>query len=80
MTIEQLRTDFGQPKIYPNRSNPSKLSVLGIIFFMMGAPNLYAFMQRRAEMTPYSGSGMPRYALVVLLAMVIAGIVELSFI
>lgn len=47
----------------------------------MGAPNMYAFLQRRADTAAYSNSGgMPRLALVVLVAIAIAGIVELSFI
>lgn len=57
---------------------PARLSLLGIIFFIMGAPNLYAFVQRRADNATFSSPGTPRYALVVLLAMAIAGIVELS--
>jgi hypothetical protein len=80
MTTNQLNSDLGQsnsPLIAPK---PSKLSVLGIIFFIMGAPNLYAFMQRRTENTTYSGSGFPRYALVVLVAIAIASLIEWSFI
>lgn len=73
MTINQLDSSLGRPRT-------AKMSILGIIFFIMGAPNLYAFMQRRAEgeSVAYGGSGVPRYAFVVLLAMAIAGIVELS--
>ncbi|MDB9525446.1 hypothetical protein PN498_05565 [Oscillatoria sp. CS-180] len=73
MTINQFNSGVDRP-------NTSRMSILGIIFFIMGAPNLYAFMQRRSELSAvtYNGSGVPRYALVVLLAMAIAGIVELS--
>ena len=71
MTTNQLNPDFGQ-------SRSSKLSILGIIFLIMGAPNVYAFFQRRADNVSYGGNGVPRYLVVVLFAMAIAGIVELS--
>lgn len=54
------------------------MSILGLLFFLMGAPNMYAFFQRRADNVTYSGGQVPRYALVVLVAMAIAGIVEVS--
>lgn len=73
MTTNQLNSGLGQP-------NSSKMSILGILFFMMGSPNLYAFFNRRAATPTYSGNGTPRYLLVVLLAMAIAGLVELSVI
>lgn len=73
MQINQLNSDLGRPE-------NSRMSVIGIIFFLLGAPNIYAFLQRRAQTATYSGSGMPRYAFVVLVAMAIAGIVELSVI
>ncbi|MEM9118188.1 MAG: hypothetical protein AAF827_04720 [Cyanobacteria bacterium P01_D01_bin.6] len=56
----------------------SRMSILGLLFFLMGAPNMYAFFQRRADNVTYSGGQVPRYALVVLVAMAIAGIVEVS--
>lgn len=56
----------------------SRISIVGLLFFLMGAPNMYAFFQRRADNVTYSGGQVPRYALVVFVAMVIAGIVELS--
>lgn len=59
-------------------SQPPRLSIVGIIFLMMGAPNVYAFFQRRADNATYSSGGVPRYAFVVLLAIAIAGIVELT--
>ncbi|MGD1942859.1 MAG: hypothetical protein ACFB0G_16255 [Leptolyngbyaceae cyanobacterium] len=72
MTTNQLNPDFGQPR-------SSKLSVLGIIFLIIGAPNWYAFFQRRADNASYGGNGgVPRYLFAVLFAMAIAGIVELS--
>jgi len=80
MTIKQFNPDLTQPNA-PLRPNSSRMSVLGIIFFIMGAPNLYAFLQRRVETAAYSNSGgMPRLALVVLVAIAIASIVELSLI
>jgi|GEM_PF-945401 len=57
-----------------------QMSILGIIFFMMGAPNMYAFFQRRADNATYKGGGVPRYAFVVLLAIAIAGYIELSIV
>lgn len=57
---------------------PPRLSVIGIIFLLMGVPNVYAFFQRRADNVAYNGGGVPRYAFVVLVAMAIAGIVELT--
>ena len=62
----------------PVPTSQSRVSIIGLIFFIMGAPNLYAFVQRRADNATYSGGQLPRYALVVLVAMAIAGIVELS--
>jgi len=56
------------------------MSMLGLIFFLMGAPNVYAFFQRRSDNATYNGSGMPRYAFVVMLAIALAGVVELSMI
>lgn len=57
-----------------------RMSIIGILFLLMGAPNMYAFFQRRADNVTYNSGGMPRYAFVVLLAMAIAGLVELSVI
>jgi hypothetical protein len=78
--MNQLNSDLGQTNTPLMTPKPSKLSIVGIIFFLMGAPNLYAFMQRRAATTNYSGSGFPRYVLAVIVAVAIAGLVELSFI
>ena len=80
MATHQLNSDLGQADSPLMSPKPAKLSILGIIFFIMGAPNLYAFMQRRTESVTYSGSGFPRYLLVVLVAVAIAGLVELSVI
>lgn len=71
MITNQLNSGLGQPK-FPN------MSALGIIFFILGAPNIYAFLNRPAE-SPRSNRA-PRYAWFALVAMAIAGIVELSVI
>jgi len=63
----------------PNPTPAPQMSIVGIIFFIMGAPNVYAFFQRRVDNVTYRG-GMPRYAFVVLLAIAIAGYIELSIV
>ena len=78
MAINQLNSGLGQPNAAFRQSNDSRMSVLGVIFFIMGAPNLYAFLQRRTETATYNGSGLPRYVLVVMVAIAIASLVELS--
>ncbi len=50
-------------------------SLLGLLFFLFGAPHLYIFFKHRAEAP--SGS-MTRYAWIAFMALAIAGIVELS--
>lgn len=80
MAIHQFHSDLGQPNASTVRPQKSKMSILGIIFFIMGVPNLYAFMQRRTETATYNGSGVPRYAFVVMVAIAIASLVELSII
>lgn len=71
-----METNRLNPAIRPEPA--SRMSIIGLIFFLMGAPNMYAFFQRRADNVTYSGGQVPRYAFVVLVAMVIAGIFELS--
>ena len=71
MAINQLNSGLGQPK-FPH------MSALGILFFILGAPNVYAFFSRRTE-TPKQ-NGASRYAWLALFAMAIAGFVELSLI
>lgn len=73
-----MATNRFEPTQNPVPAPP--MSILGIIFFLMGAPNMYAFFQRRADHATYNGSGMPRYAFVVMLAIALAGVVELSMI
>lgn len=69
MDIKQADPGYGQ-------SGFPQTSVLGLIFFMLGVPNLYALLNR-----PANASGQPRaarYAVLVLLAGVFAGIFEFS--
>jgi hypothetical protein len=66
-----------------NRSNPTpqlkpRMSILGLLFFMLGTPNIYAALQRQSDNVTYGGGNVPRYALVVLVAVAIAGLVEMS--
>ncbi|NJN23077.1 MAG: hypothetical protein HC812_20265 [Leptolyngbya sp. RL_3_1] len=56
----------------------SRTSILGLIFFMLGAPHLYAFLKRPA--TGPQLSGVTRYALMALVAGAIASLVELSIV
>jgi len=69
MATNPANSDFGQSRL-------PAMSVLGILFFMLGTPNIYAFLKRRAEVTHPGGT--PRYAWVALMAMAIAGLFELS--
>ncbi|MGF1461109.1 MAG: hypothetical protein ACFBSG_19030 [Leptolyngbyaceae cyanobacterium] len=62
-----------------HQCHPPKMSILGIIFLIMGAPNIYAFFQSRVDNVTYGG-GVPRYAFAVLLAIAIASVFELSVI
>lgn len=83
MAAHQLNSKFQQHKSASSLQQPSKLSILGILFFLMGAPNIYAFLQRRTDASAtatFSGGGVPRYAVAVLVAMVIAGIVEFTLV
>ncbi len=45
---------------------------------MLGTPNIYAALQRQSDNVTYGGGNVPRYALVVLVAVAIAGLVEMS--
>ncbi len=71
MPTNQLNSGPGQSKV-------THLSALGILFFMLGAPNVYAFLNRRLDAPQPSST--PHYTWFALVAMAIAGIVELSFI
>ncbi len=69
MTTTQMTTTAGQ-------NSSSSTSILGILFFLLGAPHLYGALKRRAErprrFSPAS------YAAAVLLTGAIATAVELS--
>ena len=56
--------------------SPNKLNILGLLFFLMGAPHLYSVV-RRWNTTPRLGH-LSRYGRLVLLAGAIATILELS--
>jgi hypothetical protein len=56
----------------------SRTSILGLIFFMLGAPHLYAFLKRPCHQPQVSG--VTRYALMALVAGAIASLVELSIV
>lgn len=53
-----------------------KTNILGIIFFLMGAPNLYSLMQKPPQ--PQDRSTFPRIITIALFAGAIASAIELS--
>jgi hypothetical protein len=60
-----------------NHSDPPSFpptSVLSLVFLMMGAPHLYAFLRRPAA----PASGVTQYAILALTAGAIASLIELS--
>ncbi|NMF84073.1 hypothetical protein [Nodosilinea sp. P-1105] len=64
-----------QSSSYLGRS-PASTSILGILFFLLGAPHIYGALKRRAQRRkPFTP---PRYVMVAALASAIAGVVELS--
>ncbi|MEM6425022.1 MAG: hypothetical protein AAGF66_08135 [Cyanobacteria bacterium P01_H01_bin.119] len=73
MMIAPSRFDLQSPS-NSAKAGGQKLSLLGILFFMFGAPNLYAFFNSRLAI----GANLPRYLRVVLIAVAIAGLVELG--
>lgn len=59
-----------------DQANFPKTSILGIIFFLMGAPNLYSLLNSRpAEKAP---AMFPRFLLLAVFAGAIASAIELS--
>jgi hypothetical protein len=56
-------------------ASPAKLDILGLAFFLLGAPHIYGALRQRQRRQ--SKPTMPRYLSLVLLAMTIAGVVEL---
>lgn len=68
MLANQSRSDLGQ--------SPASVSILGIFFFLLGAPHIYGALKRRAQRRkPFTTN---RYMVVAALAGAIAGAVELS--
>lgn len=53
----------------------SGMSLLGVLFFILGVPNVYAFLKRRSEVPSRSA---PRVVWIFLVAAAIASLVELS--
>lgn len=56
-------------------ASPTKLDILGLAFFLLGAPHIYGALRHRRRRQPKPT--MPRYLSVVLLAMTIAGVIEI---
>ena len=69
MTTSQMISPTGQ-------QSSSNVSILGILFFLLGAPHVYGALKRRAE-RPRRFSPVP-YAAAVLLTGAIATAVEFS--
>lgn len=69
MTTTQMTSTAGQ-------NSSSEVSILGILFFILGAPHLYSALKRRAERRQRF-SPVP-YAAAVLLTGAIATVIELS--
>lgn len=69
MATTQINLSAGQ-------SPRSEVSILGILFFLMGCPHLYGALKRRAAQ-PRQFNATP-YAAAVLLAGAIAGVVEFA--
>ncbi len=61
---------------HPSQPELAKTNVLGIIFFILGVPNLYAWFSRTRQRS--MPAPLNRYALLILLAGMFAGIVEFS--
>jgi hypothetical protein len=71
MTMNPSTIDSGQPK-FP------AMSAWGVVFLMLGIPNVYAFLRPRTIVARSNSAS--RYAWLVLVAMAIAGILELSLV
>ncbi len=69
MLANQSGSYLGQPS--------SPVSILGILFFLLGAPHIYSALQRRAQ-RPRPSVTPARYVLVAVLVSAIAGAVEIS--
>ena len=69
MTTQPLNSQF-------DPVTPTKMNVLGLAFFMMGAPHIYGAMKQRRDRRSQT-SPWPYWNLLVL-AMVLAAILELA--
>jgi hypothetical protein len=69
MLANQSGSYLGQPS--------SPVSILGIFFFLLGAPHIYSALQRRAQ-RPKPSVTAARYVLAAVLVSAIAGAVEIS--
>jgi hypothetical protein len=67
MAFHQTSTPPGQPRL-------SKTSILGVFFFLMGAPHVYAFFNPPLE--DRGNIGMPKLLTLVLTAGVLASLIE----
>ncbi|NJL48133.1 MAG: hypothetical protein HC929_12450 [Leptolyngbyaceae cyanobacterium SM2_5_2] len=56
-------------------ATPAKLDLLGLAFFLFGAPHIYGALRQRTHQR--SRSAVPKAFSLVLLAMAIAGLFEL---
>lgn len=56
--------------------NFSRVSFLGLLLFMLGSPQRHA--PSPEPTSPISHSGVGQYAMIVLLAGILAGVIELS--
>ncbi|MBU6228176.1 MAG: hypothetical protein KGQ93_00575 [Cyanobacteria bacterium REEB459] len=64
-------TDSSLSPLFPTRFN-----ILGLAFFLMGAPHIYGVLKQRRDRQIQSP--LVRYAGLVVLALTLAGLVELS--
>lgn len=55
-----------------------KTSILGIVFFLLGAPNLYSLVRSQQRPQGQSLSTFPRFVMLALFAGAIAGAIEVS--
>ncbi|MFM7470028.1 MAG: hypothetical protein ACKO5P_00725 [Nodosilinea sp.] len=69
MTIQPINSSLAP-------SFPTRLNILGLAFFMLGAPHIYGVLRQRRD-RPVQPS-LARYASLVILALALAGLLELS--
>jgi hypothetical protein len=73
--MQMMSTSHTHPGLNPLLV-PQKNSVLGLIFFLLGAPHLYIFLKRRQHFSRPTHAS--RYVMAALLVTAIASLVELS--